>query len=406
MRIIETKDIPVDSIVKSTFQSRFDKEKLEQHGIKKEKIEEIEKCRNERIEGMVRSFNMSGLLNSVIVREKDGKNQLIAGDLRVRALQKAGKKEISAKIVEATDSEARVISVVENYHREGLLDIEKEEGIYNLWKEDREELFGNKITIMSDVTGIQYDKLKVHISAGKERDKEKEKKEVEQSKAIINASAYDLQATRQLEKIDPNARRELLNARVNNNISQKDLKLVVNTIKTVAKDVPKDIVKGMANIVAEKKLNPKKIEEFAKTIVNAPPDIQKKMINKIGTRDIANDNKVKHDEVKDKNVINANKAKVKIDFDLRKERDTVQKEVKSVGKEKTRDEKFEGVFIEKYQYLVEMTTSVLGVYHPRKMKTRDGRKSVIGLIEELFKLYEHVLMEIADIKDMEVVKRT
>ena len=73
---------------------------------------------------MAISFEKSGLLNSVIVREIEGKYQLIAGDLRIQAFKITNKKEISAKIVEASDLEARIIGFVENYHHQDLMYIE------------------------------------------------------------------------------------------------------------------------------------------------------------------------------------------------------------------------------------------------------------------------------------------
>ena len=64
MMIVDTKNIAIDRIVKFPFQSRFDKDKLEKLGINKEKIEEIEKTKKEKIEEIANSFEKSGLLNS------------------------------------------------------------------------------------------------------------------------------------------------------------------------------------------------------------------------------------------------------------------------------------------------------------------------------------------------------
>lgn len=48
------------------------------------------------------------------------------GSLRFRASKILNKKEIQAKIVEATDTEADIIGLTENYHRRDLTTEEKE----------------------------------------------------------------------------------------------------------------------------------------------------------------------------------------------------------------------------------------------------------------------------------------
>lgn len=281
MRIIETKDIPIDRIIKNPFQSRFDKVKLEEQGIDKQKIKKHEETKQETIEAMAISFEKSGLLNSVIVREYNGKYQLVAGDLRIQAFKIADKKEISAKIIDVSDQEARIIGFVENYHRQDLMDIEKEENLYNIWI-DGKELFYNKKSEMSRWLGIKYDKLLLILSAAEERHKEKSKPEKEQSRAIISATAKDLNMTRQLEKIDSDARKELLKAKNEKKISSLELERSVKAIKDASdNDVPKEVLTGIVKLISEKKLVPKNAEDFVKTIAQIPKEEQKDFVDAI-----------------------------------------------------------------------------------------------------------------------------
>ncbi len=294
MMIVDTKDIAIDRIVKFPFQSRFDKEKLEKLGINKEKIEKIEKTKKEKIEEIANSFEKSGLLNSIIVREYNGKYQLIAGDLRLRAFQLTGKKEISAKIIEANDFEARVVSFVENYHRHNLLDIEEENDIYDLWIDGKELYFNNNKSIMSKWTGIPYDTLLTYLQAGEERDKENQKKKEEQSKAIINATANDLKETRVLEKIDSEIRKELLKAKIEDNISHRELRTIVKTIKIASeKNTSKEVLTDIVKLVSEKKLNPYYVEDFVNTITQIPIEEQRQFVENVQKEDKVDVNVVK-----------------------------------------------------------------------------------------------------------------
>lgn len=278
MKIIDTRDIPIDKIIKFSFQLRFDKEKLERWGIDEQKIKTHEKNKKETIQGIEKSLDRNGLLNSVIVRESDGKYQLIVGDLRLQACQANGKKDISAKIVEASDLEARIISLAENYHRRDLIDIEKEEAVYHLWI-DGKELFNNNIKIMSDWTGIPYVTLKMLLQGAEERHKEEEKEEGEQSKEIINSTAKDLKITRQLEKIDSESRKELLKAKFKKSISRIELEPSVKAIKSASeKNAPKEVLSGIAKLISEKKLNPYNAVDFAKTIAEIPKEEQKQLM--------------------------------------------------------------------------------------------------------------------------------
>jgi hypothetical protein len=276
MKIIETKDIPLDKIIKY-YQTRLDQKELEKLGLDDQKIKKNVEQKKQTIEGIAKSFDKSGLINSVIVREYGEKYQLLAGDLRVQACQISGRKEISAKVVEANDFEARIIGIVENYHRQDILDIEREKAIYDLWKDEMKSFSNNK-RIMSDWTGIPYDTLKMILKGGEEKDKEKERKD--QSKAIINATAKDLQITRSIEKIDPKLRRELLEAK-----SKKKIELgpTVKAIKNVSgNDLSKAVLKGVVELIAEKKLNPHYAEDFLKSVIQIPKkDVQKQFVENI-----------------------------------------------------------------------------------------------------------------------------
>lgn len=486
MRIIETRDIPLDKIVKY-YQTRLDEKDLKNLGLEEQKIKRHAEKKKDTIEGIAKSFDKSGLLNSVIVREYDGKYQLLAGSLRVQAIQTAGTKEISAKIVEANGFEARMIGIVENYHRQDLLDIENEKSIYDLWKDEMKSFNNNKKT-MSDWTGIPYDTLLMILKGGEEKDKEIERKD--QSKAIINATAKDLKITRPLEKIDSKMRRELLDAK---NKKKIELEPTVKAIKKASdNNVSKIVLTGVVELISEKKLNPHYAEDFVKTVVQIPkkeeqkqlienikkeekvdifkiknfvdtyitssPEIQKRLIeNEVGFEiEMLDIIKVSPQDIKEKLIkkeISLEDAKELNKFHTEDARTQVFKEIKTIEKqkgislrihdedkkrnidmrikqqqdmeekgntqlktsfdlekerkielEKSRDQRYDQAFLEKYQKLEFETLNVFSIFHPRKLKMDENKKIIIEKIRNLYSHYHQLLIEVGEIKNAKIIE--
>ena len=79
----------------------------------------------EALRGLSKSIRTIGQLEDVLVRPVIGGYELVLGERRWRAVQLAGLPEISAKIVELDDEEVRVISLVENIHRQDLTKVEE-----------------------------------------------------------------------------------------------------------------------------------------------------------------------------------------------------------------------------------------------------------------------------------------
>ncbi|HZG84896.1 nucleoid occlusion protein [Paenibacillus sp.] len=102
----EVKMISVASIVPSPYQPRsvFD---------------------DERIEELCQTIRTHGVIQPIVVRVRDGKHELIAGERRWRAVRKLGWDTIPAIIREINDSQAASISLIENLQREGLTAIEE-----------------------------------------------------------------------------------------------------------------------------------------------------------------------------------------------------------------------------------------------------------------------------------------
>lgn len=94
--------IPINKIEANPFQPRkeFDQEALDE---------------------LAQSIKQQGVITPITVRQMpDNKYQLIAGERRLRASQKAGLKEIPAYIRIATDTQMMEMALVENIQRENL----------------------------------------------------------------------------------------------------------------------------------------------------------------------------------------------------------------------------------------------------------------------------------------------
>jgi ParB family chromosome partitioning protein len=77
------------------------------------------------LESLKTSILEHGVLQPIIVRRKDDRFQVIAGERRFRAAQGAGLAEIPVVVREATDDEMLELALVENLQREDLDPIEK-----------------------------------------------------------------------------------------------------------------------------------------------------------------------------------------------------------------------------------------------------------------------------------------
>lgn len=106
-------EIPVSSVVPNPYQPRRE-------------------FHPDHIKELADSIAAEGLLQPIVVRLVDGKYQLIAGERRWRAFQSLKLKSIPARIVQAGNSSAATMALIENLQREGLNPIEEAHGYASL----------------------------------------------------------------------------------------------------------------------------------------------------------------------------------------------------------------------------------------------------------------------------------
>jgi ParB family transcriptional regulator, chromosome partitioning protein len=81
------------------------------------------------------SIEASGLLQPVVVRPRNGKYELIAGERRWRAVQRLGWPKIPALIKEADDQTLLTLALIENLQRDDLTAIDQAAGYQRLSEE-------------------------------------------------------------------------------------------------------------------------------------------------------------------------------------------------------------------------------------------------------------------------------
>tara|TARA_A100001011_G_C14153649_1_gene775109 strand:- start:137 stop:1009 length:873 start_codon:yes stop_codon:yes gene_type:complete len=93
---------------------------------------------SEKIEELARSIKQNGLIQPIAVRPIDDdkeKFEIIAGERRWLAAQKAGLHQVPIILLNASDSQSLEIAIVENIQREDLNSIEEAKGYVRLMKE-------------------------------------------------------------------------------------------------------------------------------------------------------------------------------------------------------------------------------------------------------------------------------
>ena len=80
------------------------------------------------LEALAQSIKSNGVIQPILVREKDGTYEIVAGERRWRASKLAGLKEVPIIVVGVADREAFAMVCVEKVLREDLTPVELERG--------------------------------------------------------------------------------------------------------------------------------------------------------------------------------------------------------------------------------------------------------------------------------------
>jgi ParB family chromosome partitioning protein len=120
-----------------------------------------------KLQELVESIKEKGILEPLIVRRTDQGYELMVGERRWRAAQKAGLKEVPVLVKEAERGEALEISLIENLQREDLNPIEAAEAFkhlieeFNISQEDLSKRIGKDRTTIANT--LRLLKLPVEV---------------------------------------------------------------------------------------------------------------------------------------------------------------------------------------------------------------------------------------------------
>lgn len=123
-------EVPVEDLRPNPFQPRVELEE-------------------EAIEKLAESIKVHGVIQPIVVREKDGGYEIVAGERRFRAAISAGLKKIPAIVRNLNDADCALVALVENLQRENLNPLEEALAYKNL-----QERFGLKQEEIAERLGI------------------------------------------------------------------------------------------------------------------------------------------------------------------------------------------------------------------------------------------------------------
>lgn len=87
---------------------------------------------DEKLDELAQSIRANGIVQPVLVRRRGARYQLIAGERRWRASQKAGLQKIPAVVKEVSDEKLLELALIENIQRQELNSIEEAKAYKNL----------------------------------------------------------------------------------------------------------------------------------------------------------------------------------------------------------------------------------------------------------------------------------
>jgi ParB family chromosome partitioning protein len=136
----------------------------------------------DKLEELAASIREQGIIQPLVVTQKDGFFEIIAGERRWRASQKAGLHEVPVVIREASDAVVMELALIENIQRQDLNAIEEAEAYrslvehFSISQEDVARRVGKSRTAVTNALrllklpeGIQHDIIEERLSMGHAR---------------------------------------------------------------------------------------------------------------------------------------------------------------------------------------------------------------------------------------------
>ncbi|MCM3653063.1 nucleoid occlusion protein [Metabacillus litoralis] len=124
----QVEQVAIDEIeqeMRAEKQSNEEVKKIEVQDIVPNRFQPRTIFANEKIEELALTIRTHGIIQPIVVRERDGKFEIIAGERRWRAVQTLGWDTIPAIVKDFNDTETASVALIENLQREELSSIEE-----------------------------------------------------------------------------------------------------------------------------------------------------------------------------------------------------------------------------------------------------------------------------------------
>lgn len=224
---MEVSEIPLDKIRPSPYQPRetFDKEKIQE---------------------LSESIKSVGILEPIIVRQNGDTYQIIAGERRWRAAQFAGLKKIPAIIKDIAGEHMLEESLIENWHRQDLSPIERENAVYALWESEKYGKNKDSYAKLATVLGISPRHAEDNIKAKEAREEiikvtKQPPKKILGTRAIVDTEGID----------DIESRAKVISKVENKELKAEDIREYVAIFKDASQPVKDEMLKPESEITKE-----------------------------------------------------------------------------------------------------------------------------------------------------------
>jgi len=252
----EIKKIPVTNIIPNPYQPRtvFDDEKIDE---------------------LCETIRSHGVIQPIIVRERGGKYEIIAGERRWRAVKKLGMDRIPAIVKEFDDQQAASIALIENLQREGLTAIEEAMAyqklieLHGLTQESMAKRLGkgqstiaNKLRLLHLPTEVQNALLARKITERHARALLSLKNEELQLKVLGEIIEKELNVKQTEQRIQHILEKSHPKPKPKRRSFSKDMRLAINTVR---RSVDMVIESGLAIETQEEEL-----EDYYQFVIKIP----------------------------------------------------------------------------------------------------------------------------------------
>ncbi|MFC5711640.1 nucleoid occlusion protein [Thalassorhabdus alkalitolerans] len=220
----EVKNLPVEDIIPNPYQPRT-------------------VFQDEKIKELAQTIRTHGVLQPIVVRVRNGRFELIAGERRLRAVKSLGWDEIPALIKDYNDAQTASLALIENLQREGLTAIEEALAydkllqIHNLTQESLAQRLGkgqstvaNKLRLLHLPESVQDALMNRLITERHARALLALKDEEKQSKLLSEILEKELNVKQTEERIKKMLE-EVPKKKAKRKHYPKDMRLAMNTIR-------------------------------------------------------------------------------------------------------------------------------------------------------------------------------